>query len=141
MPGTQAPSPATPRLPRCSFVEDRPSEFSRFTLMQAGRLRSQNMKNESFPEIPLEGWRPTKNTLHRYFQIVVKIRHAMHPRINHWWHVPLYVSPRGLIIRTILTANVSFEIEFDLHDHCLVIRTSDGRAEDFAIFDGLSVGD
>ena len=99
------------------------------------------MTNESFPEIPLEAWRPTKNTLHLYCQIVGKVRLAMHPRINHWWHVPLYVSPRGLTTRTIPTADTSFEIEFDLHDHCLVIRTSDGRVEDFALFDGLSVAD
>jgi hypothetical protein len=99
------------------------------------------MTNDTFPEIPLEAWRPTKNTLHLYCQIVGKIRLAMHPRINHWWHVPLYVSPRGLSTRTIPTSGGSFEIEFDLHDHCLVIRTSDGRVEDFALFDGLSVAD
>lgn len=65
----------------------------------------------------------------------------MHPRMNHWWHVPLYVTPRGISTRTIPTREGSFEIEFDLHEHCLVIRTSDGRVEDFALFDGLSVAD
>jgi hypothetical protein len=99
------------------------------------------MSDGPFPEIPLEAWRPTKNTLHLYCQIVGKIRLAMHPRINHWWHVPLYVSPRGLSTRTIPTPGGSFEIEFDLHDHKLVIRTSDGRVEDFALYDGLSVSD
>ena len=99
------------------------------------------MTNESFPEIPLEAWRPTKNTLHLYCQIVGTIRLAMHPRINHWWHVPLYVSPGGLTTRTIPTRDGSFEIEFDLHEHRLVIRTSDGRVEDFAMFDGLTVAD
>ncbi|MCC6326941.1 MAG: hypothetical protein IT174_00390 [Acidobacteria bacterium] len=28
------------------------------------------MVNSAFPEIPLEAWRPTKNTLHLYCQIV-----------------------------------------------------------------------
>lgn len=95
----------------------------------------------SFPEIPLDAWRPTKNTLHLYLQIVGKIRLQTHPRVNHWWHVPLYVSPRGLTTRTIPHAGGSFEIEFDFHEHALKIKTSDGRYEDFALYDGLSVAD
>ena len=96
---------------------------------------------DAFPDIPLEAWRPTKNTLHLYCQIVGKIRLAMHPRMNHWWHVPLYVTPRGLSTRTIPYAGGNFEIEFDFHDHQLVIKTSDGKVEDFALYDGLTVAD
>ena len=99
------------------------------------------MNFKSFPEIPLEAWRPTKNTLHLYLQIVGKIRLTMHPRINHWWHVPLYVSPRGLTTRTIPFNGGNFEVEFDFRDHELKIHTSDGRSEDFALYDGLSVAD
>lgn len=91
--------------------------------------------------MPLDAWRPTKNTLHLYCQIVGKIRLAMHPRLNHWWHVPLYVSPRGLTTRTIPFRSGNFEIEFDFRDHALKIATSDGRTEDFALYDGLTVAD
>ncbi len=91
--------------------------------------------------MPLDAWRPTKNTLHLYCQIVGKIRLAMHPRINHWWHVPLYVSPRGLTTRTIPYTGGNFEIEFDFKTHRLEIRTSGGEAEDFALYDGLTVAD
>ena len=94
-----------------------------------------------FPEIPLEAWRPTKNTLHLYCQIVGKIRLAMHPRLNHWWHVPLYVSPRGLTTRTIPFRGGNFEIEFDFCSHELKIYTSGGKTEDFALYDGLTVAD
>lgn len=95
----------------------------------------------SFSEIPLEAWRPTKNTLHLYCQIVGKIRLAMHPWINHWWHVPLYVTPVGLSTRTIPYSGGNFEIEFDFYDHKLLIRTSRGKCEDFALYDGLAVAD
>ena len=91
--------------------------------------------------MPLDAWRSTKNTLHLYAQIVGKIRLAMHPRLNHWWHVPLYVSPRGLTTRPIPYLGGNFEIEFDFRDHELKIYTSDGRIEDFALYDGLSVAD
>ena len=61
--------------------------------------------------MPLDAWRPTKNTLHLYLQIVGKIRLRTHPFVNHWWHVPLYVSPRGLTTRNIPRTGGSFEIE------------------------------
>ena len=98
-------------------------------------------QESSFPEMPLDAWRLTKNTLHLFCQIVGKIRLAMHPRINHWWHVPLYVSPRGLTTRTIPYSGGNFEIEFDFKTHRLEIRTSDGAMEDFALYDGLTVAD
>lgn len=91
--------------------------------------------------MPLDAWRSTQNTLHLYLQIVGKIRLTLHPRVNHWWHVPLYVTPRGLSTRTIPYAGGNFEIEFDFKDHELKMRTSDGRSEDFALYDGLTVAD
>src|SRR5258706_2824380 len=97
--------------------------------------------NDLFPRMPLDAWRSTKNTLHLYAQIVGKIRLRTHPRINHWWHVTLYVSPRGLTTRSIPYGSGNFEIEFDFKDHELKMRTSDGRSEDFALYDGLAVAD
>jgi hypothetical protein len=98
-------------------------------------------RDELFPDIPLEAWRPTKNTLHLYLQVVGKIRLKTHPRINHWWHVSFYVSPRGLTTRTIPHNGDSFEIEFDFKEHKLKIHTSNGGYEDFDLYDGLTVAD
>lgn len=99
------------------------------------------MSDVNFIEMPLEAWIETKNTLHLYLQIVGKIRLKMHAPMNHWWHVPVYVSPRGLTTRTIAYPGGNFEIEFDFHDHELWIRASDGRVEHFGMYDGLSVAD
>ena len=61
---------------------------------------------------------------------------------NHWWHVPLYVDVRGLTTRRMHAPNgVTFEIDFDFVDHRLVVRTSDGAVESFALADGLSVAE
>jgi hypothetical protein len=46
--------------------------------------------------------------------------------MNHWWHVPFYVSARGLTTFSIPFGNRSFEMEFDLLEHMLVLRTSEG---------------
>ncbi|HEV7643828.1 MAG TPA: DUF5996 family protein [Pyrinomonadaceae bacterium] len=99
------------------------------------------MNHEQFPSLPLENWRPTKNTLHLYLQIVGKIRLKLFPRINHWWHVPLYVSPRGITTRPIPYHSGNFEIEFDLRDHVLRIKCDSGDHREFALHDGLTVAE
>ena len=59
---------------------------------------------------------------------------------NHWWHVPLYVDVRGLTTRRLHAANgTTFQIDFDFVDHRLVVRTTAGDVESFALRDGLSV--
>jgi hypothetical protein len=48
--------------------------------------------------------------------------------VNHWWQVPLYVSARGLTTSLMHAGTMGLEIEFDLLDHVLEARTSDGRS-------------
>src|SRR2546429_5477922 len=49
-----------------------------------------------WPALPYEEWRDTCQTLHMWTQIVGKVRLELSPFLNHWWHVTLYVTPRGL---------------------------------------------
>ena len=46
--------------------------------------------------LPLAEWQATHDTLHMWMQIIGKTRLALAPRPNHWWHVPLYLTSRGL---------------------------------------------
>jgi hypothetical protein len=98
-------------------------------------------RENAFPPLPLAEWRATKNTLHLYLQIVGKIRLATFPRLNHWWHVPFYVSTRGLTTRPIPFASGNFEIEFDFLEHALKISTNQGDERRIALVDGLTVAD
>jgi hypothetical protein len=98
-------------------------------------------KERMFPPLPLEDWQETKNTLHLYLQIVGKIRLALFPRLNHWWHVPLYVSSRGLTTQAIPYGYGNFEIEFDFIEHRLMITTSSDTRGQFSLQDGLSVSE
>ncbi len=50
----------------------------------------------ALPELPLDAWEPTKDTLHLWAQIVGKVRLGCVPPKKHWWHCPLYVDTRGL---------------------------------------------
>jgi hypothetical protein len=92
----------------------------------------------SWPTLPYEEWKPTKETLHRYAQIVGKVRMTLVPFRNHWWHVTLYVSARGLTTGPMPFENLTVEIELDLVDHRVHVRTSEGRDESFELRDGLS---
>jgi hypothetical protein len=79
-----------------------------------------------FPPLPIEEWEATKNTVHLFLQIVGKIRLGLFPKKNHWWHVPFYVSSRGVTTRSIPYGLFNFTIEFDFIDHALKIYTSLG---------------
>jgi hypothetical protein len=49
--------------------------------------------------------------------------------VNHWWHVALYVTPRGLGTSAIPQGARTFDVELDFLAHDLVLRTSDGRKD------------
>lgn len=92
-----------------------------------------------FPPLPLADWKATKDTLHLFIQVVGKVRLGLFPKKNHWWHVPLYLYPRGLTTRPIPVGYGAFEMAFDFLDHALVVTASDGSRQRLALHDGLSV--
>jgi Family of unknown function (DUF5996) len=79
-----------------------------------------------WPSLPLAEWRETHDTLHMWLQMVGKTRLALAPKQNHWWHVPLYVTSRGLTSSAIPYGTGAFEVEFDFIEHRLVVTTSEG---------------
>ncbi|PWU08237.1 MAG: hypothetical protein C5B51_08140 [Terriglobia bacterium] len=85
------------------------------------------MANADWPELPLAVWKDTYATLHMWTQIVGKTRMTLSPPVNHWWHVPLYVSTRGLTTSPIPYGSRTFEVEFDFVSHNVSLRASDGQ--------------
>jgi hypothetical protein len=66
-------------------------------------------------------------------QIVGKIRLVQSPWLNHFWHVCLYVTTRGLTTSPIPDGSRAFEIDFDFIDHRLTIHTSDAMTKSMAL--------
>lgn len=89
--------------------------------------------SDCWPELRLGEWKDTYATLHMWTQIVGKVRLELTPKLNHWWNVPLYVSPRGLSTSIIPYGPRAFEMEFDFLEHKLVIRTADGQTGSVAL--------
>ena len=86
-------------------------------------------ESASWPPLPYEEWKATQSTLHLWTQIAGKIRLAQTPWTNHSWHVPLYVTSRGLTTSPIPYGTRTFEIVFDFLDHELRIETSEGAVQ------------
>jgi hypothetical protein len=86
-------------------------------------------RTELWPALPYEAWRDTCQTLHLWTQIVGKVRMELSPFLNHWWHVTLYVTPRGLTTSAIPYRGETFDVTFDFLEHNLFIRTSEGTTK------------
>jgi hypothetical protein len=86
-----------------------------------------------WPDLPLEAWSETCDTLHLWTQIAGKVRIATTPLINHWWNSTLLVTARGLAAPAMPYTGGTFDIIFDFAHHQLVIETSDCRTESFAL--------
>jgi hypothetical protein len=89
--------------------------------------------NTLWPELNWPEWHETGDTLHRWTQIVGKVRMALAPMANHWWNVALYVTSRGLTTSPIPYRGGVFEVTFDFIDHVLLIDTSGGARERIAL--------
>jgi hypothetical protein len=90
---------------------------------------------ELFPPMPLAEWQDTKQTLHRFCQVVGKIRLAASVRRNHWWNVPFHLTGRGITTRPMgqVNGNPIFAIDFDFVDHRLLVNALDGGTVSFPL--------
>ncbi len=86
-----------------------------------------------WPRLEYRDWRDTAATLQLWAQIVGKVRLSLTPWVNHSWHVPLYVTARGLTTSPIPWGREIFEIEFDFIKHRLRVRTSCDQQEELGL--------
>jgi hypothetical protein len=86
------------------------------------------MATTNWPALPRAAWQDTYATLHMYTQVIGKLRLALCAPENQFWHVPFYVTVRGLTTSPMPYGDRTIELEFDFLEHELVARSSDGRA-------------
>jgi hypothetical protein len=84
--------------------------------------------NLAWPELPVEEWQPTRDTLTLWLQVIGKIRIARTPLLNHWWNAPLYLTARGLST-SLMPAEPGrgFTIDLDLLRQRLEVTTTRGE--------------
>ncbi len=93
----------------------------------------QKNHDELWPALPWEAWQETCATMHMWSQVIGKIRLALAPMVNHWWQVPLYLTPRGLTTSPMPYKSRIFQMDFDFLDHELQISTDWGNKLAFTL--------
>ncbi len=93
----------------------------------------------TLPDLPYTRWRDSLHTLHRFLQIVGKVRLAASARRNHWWNIPFHVTGSGLTTRPMGDSPI-FTIDFNFITHRLEFVTDAGVGHSFSLTD-LSVAD
>jgi hypothetical protein len=96
-------------------------------------LSHHTLRSDHWPSLVLDTWQDTCTTLHMWTQIVGKIRLVQTPFVNHSWHVPLYLTARGMTTSPIPCGERTFQIDFDFIDHRLLVQTSDGALKTMAL--------
>jgi Family of unknown function (DUF5996) len=86
-----------------------------------------------WPELPYDGWKDTLDTLHMKLQVVGKVRLALTPFEPQWANVPLYLTARGMTTTPMAYKGLIFDIDVDLIDHQVVIKTVRGESRCVAL--------
>jgi hypothetical protein len=81
---------------------------------------------EAWPALPLAAWQDTYEALHMRTQIVGKTCLAFAPPQNHWWHVALQLTARGLTTGPLVAGRLTFDVTFDFVEHQVAVRTNQG---------------
>lgn len=87
---------------------------------------------ELFPPLGYAEWSESLATVHRFSQIVGKLRLAHSPRRNHWWNVPFHLTGRGITTRP-MGLDPTFAVEFDYLAHRLRVDTTGGHSASFGL--------
>lgn len=87
-----------------------------------------NPSRDAWPPLPLAEWEGTHAALHRWMQVVGKLRLAATPWTNHSWHVTLPLTARGIASGALPCGDRFWQAEFDFIDHRLAISVSDGTS-------------
>jgi hypothetical protein len=85
------------------------------------------MTSRGYPDLDPESIAVTRDALHGYSRILGDWSKSVQKKRKHWWHASLRPSLFGLTTG-VLHAEIDFEIELNLREGQLQVRTSGGEA-------------
>jgi Family of unknown function (DUF5996) len=97
----------------------------------------------TWPELPYERWRETRDTLHMHTQVLGKLAVELAPPEPQLQHAALRLTARGFETQPLPTPDGSgaFVTALDLHRHEAAIEHSDGRTRRIALAPNRAVAD
>lgn len=91
-----------------------------------------------WPNLNYLEWKDTYSTLHRWLQIMGKLKMCKSPWLNHSWSTALLISPRGFTTGSIPLGDRNLTMEMDLIAGQMLLLDSRGAIEVFSL-EGHSV--
>ena len=97
----------------------------------------------TWPALPYEAWRETRDTLHAHTQVLGKVALALTPPEPELQHAALRLSARGWETQPLAAQDGSgaLVVALDLRHHEALLEHSDGRLERVALAPNRSVGE
>ncbi len=95
----------------------------------------------SWPDLSVAGWAATKRSLHRYTQMLGKLRLALSPAQPNWMFTALLPTARGLTTGAMPWHDGAVTASLDVFDSALVIERSDGERRTVALVPARTVAD
>jgi hypothetical protein len=86
-----------------------------------------------WPQLNYTASKETLETLHLWSQILGKLKLETQPWVNHSWHITLAVTPTGLTTGDLPYQNQHFQVDLNLVQHQLSIKTSTGQSRNLAL--------
>lgn len=86
-----------------------------------------------WPALEFSAWAPTKRSLHRYAQILGKLRLALSPAQPNWMFAALAFSARGVTTGPMPWRNTSLEASLDVFSSEIVLDRSTGERRRIAL--------
>jgi hypothetical protein len=74
--------------------------------------------------LPYDQWKDSLETLHRWMQVIGKVKLELAPFLNHWWEVSFFVTANGMTTGLIPYGSEAFQMDMNFIDHSLSITTS-----------------
>src|SRR3954469_7522601 len=96
----------------------------------------------TWPDLPFETWRATRDTLHAHTQVLGKLAAALAPPEPQLQHAALQLSARGWQTLPLPAPDGSgaFSVTLDLHAHQAIAEHSDGRGRRVPLTPDRAVG-
>lgn len=91
--------------------------------------RGTSQSVEAWPPLPFAAWKETQAMLHRWMQIVGKVKLETVPFLNEWWNTALSVTATGITTGLMPYREEAFSVDFDFINHNLYVHVTDGRTK------------
>lgn len=78
-----------------------------------------------WPALPFASATETRETIHRWAQLIGKIQLEWSSPVNHWWNTALRITPRGFATGTMSSDDRWFDLELDFAADVLRARLND----------------